>query len=173
MPGSSRFVRENASPGDIGALGEQDPAHGARFRIIVPFLVGTGNEFALGIPSGNPGESVIKEKEQQLFWLGPLDGFHRVPATTILHFVFEDVPVEDPTINKRNRHLFVGIIAVLVDEMPSSTRDVLVDARNGTIPVFLFVDRSLDALPTLEPVRGAEHLSQTKKEVGSHGDEEW
>lgn len=137
----------------------------------MPFLVRTGNEFALGIPSGHPGVSIIKEKEHEFFWLGAFVDFHGMPAAALLHFMFKDVSVKDPAIDKRNRHFFVVIVAVFVDKMPSSTGDVLVDARNGTIPMFLFVDRTLDAFSTLEPVGRAEHVPQTEKEVGSHDNE--
>jgi hypothetical protein len=82
--------------------------------------------------------------------------------------VLEDVSMEDAAVDKWDGDFLLVFAAVLVDEMPPQTGDVFVDARNGAFPMFLLVNRSLDALAALEPVSRAEHSAETDEEIWCH-----
>ena len=167
-PQSAQLAWDDAGTGNIRAVREQYSAHGLRFRIVIPFLIGSWNEFSLGIPSGNPGVSIIKTEEEISFRLSTFMDGHRMPAASVLQFILEHITVEDAAVNEWDRNFFVVLIAIFVNKVPSTTWDVFVDAWDRRFPVFFLMDRPLDALSTLKPVRGAEDSSEAEEKVGRH-----
>lgn len=71
--------------------------------------------------------------------------------------------MEDAAVDNRDGHFLIVVVAVTANEVPSLAGDVLVDAGNWRVPVFFAIDRALDALPTLEPVRGAKDSAQAEE----------
>jgi hypothetical protein len=167
-PQSIQLVRDNTGPGNIRAFREQYATHGADLRVVVPFLVGSWDEFSLGVPSGNPGVPVIKTEEQESLRFSTFMDSHRMPAASVLQLIFEHVPVKDSAVNKWDGNFFFVFIAILVYKVPSTTRDVFVNAGNRGLPMFFFINGPLDALSTLKPVRGAADSSEAKEKVGRH-----
>ena len=90
------------------------------------------------------------------------------PAAAVLHVVFEDEAVEDAAVDEGDGDLLVVVVIVAGDEVPSASRDVLVDAGNRRLPVFFPVEGAIDALATVEPVGGTKGSAQAEEEVGSH-----
>lgn len=71
--------------------------------------------------------------------------------------------MQDAAVDHRDRNFLVVVATVAADEMPSLTGDVFVDARHWGVPVLFAADRPLNALSTLEPVRGTEDGAQAKE----------
>lgn len=90
------------------------------------------------------------------------------PAAAVLHVVFEDEAVEDAAVDEGDGDLLVVVVIVAGDEVPSASRNVLVDAGNRRLPVFFPVKGAIDALATVEPVGGTKGSAQAEEEVGSH-----
>ena len=167
---SGRFRRSNtAGPRDSRAFRPRHATHGVGLCIQVPFFVGARNEPVLGIPSNHPGATVIKTEKCALDGRGTLFQCNRFGATAVLHFVLEDIAVEDTAVYQRNRRFFIILMSVAVQKMPTPCRNVLVYTGDGAVPVFSSVDGPVDALAVMEPVGRTENGSKTKKEVWSHG----
>lgn len=139
-----------------------------RFRVQVPFLIGARDEFALRVPARHVGAAIVQAEEHKPFGLGTLVGGDRMPRAPVFHLVFEKVAVKNTAIDQRHGSLFIVFVAIFADQMPSATGDVLVDTRDGRLPVFFTVDGPLNTFPALEPIEGAESHAQTEKEVGRH-----
>lgn len=165
---STHLARHEAHPRHIRALGKQDRTHGIGLRIEVPLLVRPRNEATLGIPGSDPGEAVVETEEHQPLGGGAFVGSNGEPAAAVLHVVFEDEAVEDAAVDEGDGDLLVVVVIVAGDEVPSASRDVLVDAGDGRLPVFFPVEGAIDALAAVEPVGGAEGSAQAEEEVGSH-----
>lgn len=134
----------------------------------MPLRIWTRQATPFGIPSIHPGIAVIKTEEQALDGRSALFQGNIVPAATLIHLIFEDVAVEDATVDQRDGDFFIVFVAVAVDEMPAPSGEVFVDTRGGTLPVFLAIDGTVNALTALEPVDGTEEGSKTEKEVWRH-----
>lgn len=122
-------------------------------------MIRPGDKIALRIPARNPGISIIQAKEHALDGFGALFELHDVPAAAFLHVVFEQIAMQNATVDKRNRLLFIhGAVLVVVarHEVPTLAGDKRIDAGDWTVPVFSAIDGATDALSTLEPVGGTE-----------------
>lgn len=163
-----------AASGDVeGAFWRPDALHRLGAMVVVPLLIRARNELSFGVPSGDPGVAIVKKEEEQSFRLRAFVQSHRLPATSVFHFVLKDVSMEDAAVDKWDRDFLLVFAVVLVDEMPSQTRDVLVDTRNRAFPMFLSVNSSLNALAPLEPVSRAEHCAKADEEIRRHSIRYW
>lgn len=162
MSYSVHFVCDDADARNVRARREQNPLHCLGLQVKVPTLVRTGDESPLRVPSGDIGVFVVEEEEQKLLGLASVNA-DSMPLASVLHLVLEDVSVEDAAVDYRNRDFLIVLAAVPADEMPSLAWDVLVDAGDWGSPMFLPMDGTLNALSTLEPVRGAKDSPQTEK----------
>ncbi|KAK9574693.1 hypothetical protein V6Z77_001488 [Aspergillus fumigatus] len=157
-----------AAPRDVGTFWRHDALHRLGVMVVVPLLVRARNERSFGVPPGDPGVAIIEKEEEQSFGLRAFVQSHRLPATSVLHFVFEDVSMEDAAVDQRDGDFLLVFAVVPLNEMPSPTRDVLVDARNRAFPMFLLEDGSLNALAALEPVSRAEDCAKADEKVWRH-----
>lgn len=167
---SGHFRRSNtAGPRHSRTFRPRHATHGIGLSIQIPFVVGTGNEPVLGIPSNHPGATVIETEKCALDGRGTIFQHNRFGATAVLHFVLEDVAVVDTAVDQRNRRFFIILMSVAVHKMPTPSGNVPVDTGDGTVPVFCSADGTVDTLTAMEPVGRTEDGSKTEKEVWSHG----
>lgn len=157
-----------AAPRDVGAFWRQDALHRLSLMVVVPLLIRARNELSFGVPARDPGVAIVKKEEEQFFRLRAFVQSHRLPATSVFHFVLKDVSMEDAAVDKWDGDFLLVFAAVLVDEMPPQTGDVFVDAGNRAFPMFLLVNGSLDALAPLEPVSRAEDSAKADEEIRRH-----
>lgn len=132
-----------------------DFAHGIGKRIEVPLLVWARNEPSTRVPARNPGVSIVEEEEAQFLGGGAVTARDAMPAASVIHFVFEEVAMENAAVNERDRN-FPVVVAIPRHKMPSVAGVVSVGAWHWGIPVFCFVDGALNAVAPLEPVDRAE-----------------
>lgn len=160
---------DTAATGDIGAFGRRlARAHRVGERVEAPLLIGTRDESALGVPAGNPGVAVVEAEKAQMLGFGANGRGDPVPAASLGHFVFEEVAMEDAAVDHRLGKFLIVLVSIAVDQMPSMTGDVSVDAGNGAIPVLFFLDRALDSITALKPIDGTEDGAKAEEEVWGH-----
>ncbi len=126
-------------------------------------MVRPGDEVSLRIPPGNIGVSIIKTEEQKLLRLASIFRSDGEPATSFGDVVLEKVLMQDAAVDDGNGNFLIVVAAVSADKVPSLAGNIFVDAGNWRIPVFFSADGSLDALPTLKPVRRAKDGAQAEE----------
>lgn len=144
------------------------PSHFHGFLVETPLWIGAGDKASIRIPSGNPGIAIIEEEEKEFLRLPTLGPGNGVPAAPFLHLRFQKVTVNDTTVDRRLRLFLVTRGTIPADEMPTTSGYVFVDSRNRRTPVFLDTKRSVDTLPSLEPILRTEKGPKTEIKVWCH-----
>jgi hypothetical protein len=64
---------------------------------------------------------------------------------------------------------FLGLFsAIPVDKMPATAGDKSISSGNWEIPVLVFGNRAVHAVPLLEPIHWTDDIAETKKDIRSH-----
>ena len=143
-------------------------AHRLAILIEPPFGVGARDEAALGVPASDPVQAIVEKEEAELLGATALVQRGLEPAATLFEFRLEHVAMKDAAVDQGGGNLFVVLGSIAADEMPSTTREEVVGARDGRLPVLFAVDGAVNAVPVLEPVLGAAQGAHAEEEVGGH-----
>lgn len=168
---SVKLARDDTvAPGHIGTCGGRDAAtHRLTILVKPPLRVGTWDEAALGVPTGDPVDAIVEEEEAQLLRVAALVQRSRKPAAALLELGLEHVSVEDAAVDQGNGGLFVVFASITVDEMPAAAWEELVCSGDGGLPVSFFINIAVGASALLEPVGRTACVAQADKKVGGHG----
>lgn len=160
---------DTAAPRHVGTRGRRDTAvHGLPILVDPPLGVGTRDEATLGIPTGDPVQAVIEKEEAQGFGTTALVQRGREPAGALVELGLEHVAVENATVDQGGGDLLVVLGPVAADQMPATTREEVVSARDGSLPMLFAIDGTVDPITVLEPVLGTAEGANAEEEVGSH-----
>jgi hypothetical protein len=144
--------------------------HGLRLLVVAPLPVRTGDEFAARVPADHPREAVVEAKEEAaLRLLASFSQVHAVVAAALLHVGGEQVLVHDAAVHHGPGLLLVLLGAVSADEVPSAVGDVAVGPWHGRLPVLVLGWVAVDASALVEPVQGADDVSEAYEDVWGHG----
>lgn len=142
--------------------------HGLAILVDPPLGVRARDKAALGIPAGDPVQAVVEKEEAQGLGATALVQRCCEPAGALVELRLEHVAVENATVDQGGGDLLVVCGAVATNQMPAATRDEVVRARDGGLPVLFAVDGSVDAVTVLEPVLGTAEGANAEEEVGGH-----